>query len=272
MVKKKLGKVVIPIIIILLIVMFSVLIGSKVIAKPYKKMLDEYVSLINKECTDEESYYYALMADSRVKIAKKMEKAWLKSEIAKEEAEETKERIEDFYGDLEDEFGKWKLSYEIRSVKALDEKALKPYQKDSKETYKNYFKPKVKEYKEILKNKNDEIEDGADELEMSPKEYKEYIELYLERYENSEYCEITEGYELKLKFVIKTEDEEYETETLKAAVLKIDGGWSYTGIEPLSVEGWIDSEADREGWGQFSFENNMLDGLLEFINAGFIIS
>ena len=197
--------------------------------KPYKKMLNEYVSLVNKKSDDVYAYNYALMADGRVKLAKDVMKLSLKNEDAKDELEEMKEKKADQFEDCNDEYEKWKLSYEIKSAKKMEKDDLKDYQKAAKSYYKDFMKPTVKSLEEILENDDDEIEDGADALDISEKEYKKLIKAKLKQYKDLDDIEISAGYEVKVKFFVKTKDDEYKTEMVKVAVLKVNGDWVYAG-------------------------------------------
>lgn len=220
-----------------------IVIASLAGGKPYKKMLNEYVSLVNKKSNDVYAYNYALMADGRVKLAKDVQKASLKSEDAKDELEELKEKKADQFEDCNDEYEKWKLSYEIKSAKKMDEKDLKDYQKATKGYYKSFMKESVKALEEILEDEDDEIEDGADNLDISKKEYKKLIKAKLKQYKDLEDIEISAGYEVKVKFFVKTKDDEYKTEMVKVAVLKVNGDWVYAGPAIDEVESFYFEDA-----------------------------
>jgi len=242
--EKKNNKYVMPAVIGVVALLLIVLIASLAGGKPYKKMLNEYVKLVNKKSDDVNAYSYALMADGRVKLAKDVLKATLKNEDAKDSLEERKENKADDYEDLNDEYEKWKLSYEIKSAKKMDEKDLKEYQKSAKNYYKNFLKSTVKELEEILEDEDDEIEDGADDLDISKSEYKKLVKATLKQYKDLEDIEISKGYEVKLKFFVKTKDDEYKTEMVKVAVLKVNGDWVYAGPAMDEVETFYFEESD----------------------------
>ncbi len=226
--KKKSNKavpVVIGVVAILVIVLVVALMGGK----PYKKMLDEYVSLVNEKSTDVSAYEYALMADGRVKLAKEVEKAFLKVEQTKELYEEQVENKAEAYEECDEEYEGWELSYEIKSAEKLSEKDLKSYQKDAKTYYKENIKPLIKNQEEILENDDDQIEEGAEDLEISAKEYKALVKATLNQNKDLEEIEITKGYEVKVKFIVKTKDDEYKADTVKVVVLKVNGDWVYAG-------------------------------------------
>ncbi len=242
--EKKMNKYVKPAVIGVVALVLIVLIASLAGGKPYKKMIDEYVKLVNKKSTDVNAYSYALMADGRVKLSKDVLKATLKIEDEKDALEERKENKADAYEDVNDEYEKWKLSYEIKSAKKMDEKDLKDYQKSAKSYYKDFVKPIVKNLEDILENEDDEIEDGADSMDISEKEYKNLVKATLKQYKDLDDIEISAGYEVKLKFFVKTKDDEYKTEMVKVAVLKVNGDWVYAGPAMDEVESFYFEESD----------------------------
>lgn len=250
---KKIAPVALAAIFILLIVVPLSMLGGK----PYKKMLDEYVSLVNKKSTDVSAYEYALMAEGRVKLAKEMQKTMMKiDEDAKDLLEEEKENKADAYEECSDEYEGWKLGYEIKSADKMSEKDLKNYQKDAKSYYKDYIKPMIKNMEEILENDDDEIEEGADELDISEKEYKALIKSTLNQYKDLEDMKVTQGYEVKVKFFVKTKDDEYKADTVKIVVLKVNGDWVYAGR--------ADGEDKR-----ISFEESALNFLVSPLNSSY---
>lgn len=256
--KKQPNKMLVPAVIGVVVILLIVLIASLAGGKPYKKMLDEYVSLVNKKSTDVDAYDYALMAEGRVKFAKEMQKTMLKiDEDSKDLLEEEKEEKADAYEECNDEFEGWKLSYEIKSADKMSEKDLKSYQKDAKSYYKDYIKPVIKNMEEILENDDDEIEEGADELDISEKEYKSLVKTTLKQYKDFEDMEITKGYEVKVKFTVKTKDDEYKADTVKVVVLKVNGDWVYAG----RAEG-----EDK----RISFEESRLNFLVSPLNKSYM--
>lgn len=254
--EKKNNKYVIPAVIGVVALLLIVLIVSLAGGKPYKKMLDDYVSLVNKKSTDVSAYKYALMADGRVKTHKDLEK--LAKKIADEDddsEEEAKEAKADQYEDLNDEYDKWKLSYEIKSAKKMDEKDLKSYQKAAKNHYKDVVKEQVKYIEDILED-DDELEDLADDMDVKEKDLKKFLKATLEQAKDLDDMEITAGYEVKVKFFVKTKDDEYKTDMVKVVVLKANGDWVYAG------------RAEDEG--RLSFEESDLSALVSLLNSSYL--
>ncbi|MBR3824909.1 MAG: hypothetical protein IKJ39_06885 [Lachnospiraceae bacterium] len=237
---------------LLLIVLIVSLAGGK----PYKKMLDEYVSLVNKKSTDVSAYQYALMADGRVKSTKELEKLTKKIYDEDDDAlEDAKEAKADQYEDLNDEYDKWKLSYEIKSAKKMDDKDLKDYQKEAKSYYKDWIKPEIKFIENMLDD-DDELEDYADELDVKEKDLKKILKTTLKQAQEFEDMEITAGYEVKVKFFVKTKDDEYKTDMVKVIVLKANGDWVYAGR--------------AEGESRLAFEESDLTALISKLNESYL--
>lgn len=255
--EKKSNKIVVPVIIGVVVILLVVLAVALLGGKPYKKMLDEYVSLVNEKNEDPSTYEYALMADGRVKLAKDVEKAFLKVEETKEYYEEQKESKVEAYENIEEEYEGWELSYEIKSAEKLSEKDLKSYQKDAKSYYKENIKPLVKNQEEILENEDDEIEEGAENLDISTSEYKALVKATLKQNQDLEGMEITKGYEVKVKFYVKTKDDEYKADTVKVVVLKVNGDWVYAGR--------AEDEEKR-----FAFDESALKFLISPLNKSYL--
>ncbi|MBR4084928.1 MAG: hypothetical protein IKK33_11680 [Lachnospiraceae bacterium] len=228
--EKKTNKMAVPAAIGVVAILLIVLVVSLLGGKPYKKMLDEYVELVNKKSTDVTAYDYVLMAESRVKLAKNVQKAYLKIEETKELQEAEAENKADAYEECDEEYEGWKLSYEIKSAEKMEEKVLKDYQKSAKNYYKDSVKPVIENQEEILENDDDQIEEGAELFDISESEYKALVKATLKQNQALEEMEITEGYEVKVKFYVNTKDDEYKADTVKVAVLKVNGDWVYAGL------------------------------------------
>ena len=255
--EKKANKIAVPAIIGVVAVLVIVLIVALLGGKPYKKMLDEYVALVNKKNDDTTAYEYVLMADSKVKLDKDVQKAFLKVEKTKELQEADREKKAEAYEECDEEYEGWKLSYEIKSAEKLKEKDLKSYQKSAKSYYKEFVKPIVKNQEEILENEDDEIEEGADNLDISESEYKALVKATLKQNKALEEMEITQGYEVKVKFYVNTKEEEYKADTVKVVVLKVNGEWLYAGRA---------NEEDK----RISFDEAGLNFLVSALNKSYI--
>lgn len=233
--------------------LFIVLIVSLAGGKPYKKMLKEYVSVVNKKSTNADAYEYALMADGRVKLNKAVTKAYMKFDGAEDALEEATEELSDMFENLDDEYGKWKYSYEIKSAEKIEKDDLEDYQKDAKKYYREYIKPNVKSIEKTLED-DDKIEDFADENDISEKEAIKYYKARLKRYKDLEDMKITAGYEVKVKFYAKTEDDEYKSDLVKVIFLKANGDWVYAGPEK----------------GYFGFEKDDISVFLNLLNSSYL--
>lgn len=141
--------------------------------------------------------------------------------------EEAAESIEESYEEAEDEFEKWKISFEEKSADELKSKDLKDYNETIEDYYKDYLEDTVDELEDLLE---DDLEDFAEELDISEKEAKSVINGMIDYMKAYEEIEATEGYEVKGKFILKSDGDTYETDYIKFIVLKVDGSWVYWGL------------------------------------------
>lgn len=141
--------------------------------------------------------------------------------------EEAVESMEDTYEEAEDEFEKWKISFEEKSADELKAKEIKEYNETIEDYYKDYLEDTVDELEDLLE---DDLEDFAEEMDISEKEAKSVINGMIDYMKAYEDIEATEGYEVKGKFILKSDGDTYETDYMKFIVLKIDGSWVYWGL------------------------------------------
>ncbi len=165
--------------------------------------------------------------------------------------EEAVEEIEDAYDEAEDEFEKWKITFEEKSADEIKSKDLKEYNETIEDYYKDYLEDTVDELEDLLEE-DDEIEDMADELDISEKEVKSMINSMIKYMKAYEDIEATEGYEVKGKFILKSDGDEYETDYVKFIVLKVDGSWVYWGLTDTSSSA-LKFEEDDENVFSFFF-------------------
>lgn len=157
--------------------------------------------------------------------------------------EEMAEEIEDTYDDAEDEFEGWKISFEEKSADEIKSKDLKEYNEYIEDYYKDYLEDTVDDLEDALEEEDD-IEEFADEMEISEKEAKKYIEAMIDYMKAYEEIEATEGYEVKGKFILKSDGDEYKTEYISFIVLKIDGSWVYWGLSDYDSLEFEDDDED----------------------------
>lgn len=247
--KKNMTPIIIGGVAVLLILVLIFALGGK----GYKKPLDQYVDLMNKKMADTRECNYVLMGKKKVKLQQKLEKAMLKSEDHADSVEESLEMQEERFEECSDELGKWKLSYELKNVKKLEEKDIKKYQKNIESYYEDIVENQIEQVEDTLDDE-DELEEMADSMDISEKEAEAIAKAKLKLYSALEDTEVSAGYELKVKFYLKSSEEEYKTETVKVLMLKVNGDWVYAG--PIN--------------GRFSFDENLVNFMVNNLNNSYL--
>lgn len=217
----------------------------------YTSPVDDWMSFVNKRNTDAMDMmtlsspgFASKEFDSLISMTKK-----LAGDEYEEYMEEMADEIEDTYDDAEDEFEGWKISFEEKSADEIKSKDLKEYNEYIEDFYKEQLKDVVDEMEDALEEADD-LEDMADDLDISEKEAKKYINAMIDYMKAYEDIEATEGYEVKGKFILKSDGDEYKTEYISFIVLKIDGSWVYWGLSEYDS---LKFEDDDEGVFNFFF-------------------
>ncbi len=155
--------------------------------------------------------------------------------------EEYDEDLKDFYDEIEDEYGKFKVSFKKSKIKKIK---LKDFEDDYDfewEDYTEAYEDAADELKDTLKD-SDEIEDFADEYGISEKEAKKILNAQMDFCKKLSKSKLTNIYEIKGKFIVKADGDEYKSETVSLFVGKVSGEWVL-----LECDGSIYFEDDEEG-------------------------
>jgi hypothetical protein len=216
----------------------------------YMSPVDDWMSFVNKRKADPLDSVTVMLPGFSAKdfesYMSSVEKVL--GEEYEDVMDDVAETIEDAYDNAEDEFEGWKISFEEKSATELKSKELKEYNEYISDYYDEYLEDQVDELEDMLSD-GDELEDMADELDISEKEAKTILNNYLDYMKAYEDIEATEGYEVKGKFILKSDGDEYKTDYVKFIVLKIDGSWVYWGL----TEGSLRFEDDDENVFSFFF-------------------
>lgn len=210
------GAVVVAILAIVLISgLFS---GSKM--DPIK----DYVKAINKE----QKNYLKLSAVTTGKYGKmenEISKMWAKySSDSKDYYEDKNDALEELYEEIEDEYGKWKLSFEKKDVEKIKGKDFKDDYKEEWEEYTERFEDRVDDLKDVLKDKDD-LEDFADDNDISKGEARKILKKMIKYYKKLSKTKLTAAYEIDGRFIVKADGETYKTNSGTILVAKIGGEW-----------------------------------------------
>ncbi len=230
-------KSVLPLLIVAAVVVLAVVIAIVVAtSKSYLKPIDKYVALINEKNTDYREYQYALMADSRVKAAKKFAEANMAKDSYQNAIEDNADAWEKNFDRCDDELDSWKFTYEVKSKEKMDEDDLKDLQKSCERNFRDNIKDQIEDIEDILDDKDD-LEDEADDADIDAKEMKAIYKAQVDMLKGREKAEITKGYEVKIKFTLESEDDNYKSENVKIRIVKMNGDWVYAGTtEGIGLE------------------------------------
>ena len=203
-------------------------------SKPYMKPINDFIKAINSKTTNQINLAYTLQPDFCVKANKKVESALKDCDDHIDILEDNNEYLEDCYDNCNDEFDSWKLSFEVKSAEKMDEDDLEDLQDYCNDYYDDYLDSLRDNYEDIADDE-DALEDLADNLDISEKQAKSYATAVANHYAAHEDVKITDGYEIKGKFIVKTDEDEYKTDTVTVRVVKINGDWAYAGVVKGSI-------------------------------------
>lgn len=213
------------------------------IAKPYMEPVEDFMKLMNKRSTSYEEMVKVQLPGFAQKKFAAVFSAAKKSDEFMDSLENELDYLEDYYEDAEDEFEKWKLSFELKKAEKMDEDELDDLKDYLEDYFDDYVEDTVDEIEDTLDDE-DELEEMADSMDMSEKEAKKFCKAYIAFLKTYEDLKVTDGYEVKGKFIIKSKDGDCKTDTLTFQVLKVNGDWCYYGISDSNSYGF---KGDDEG-------------------------
>lgn len=215
----------------------------------YMEPIDNFVAQVNKRNSDLTDMSYELLPDSCVAEFKAYTEKLEKIDELWETYEEYMEDIQDSYDECDDEFGKWKLSFEVKDAEECSSKELKNITKQMEADAEN-----MEETIELLESclTDSAISQMADTYDVSESDIEEMYDSLFEFMEAMTKVSPDEAYKIEGKFVIEADDDTFETETLKIYVVSIDGDWVLQNIEGSLL---FDDDDDR----MFSFIRTLLN-------------
>ncbi len=220
-------------------------------SKGYMGPVEDFMAQINKQNTEPVEVYSALLPDFGASLYAQSHNKYKVSEEYMDYYEDSVEYLEDHYDDCNDEYDKWKLSFETKKATKMDEDDLEDIQDYLDDYYDDYLEDEADYFEETLDDDGD-IEDAADELDISESQVKAILKANLKYVKAYEELKVTAGYEVKGRFLVKAGKDEFKTETVEFRVVKINGDWTYWGI----TSGSLDFDDDEEDC--FSFISNFL--------------
>lgn len=247
--KKKLtilGAAVAAVVVLLLLVVL--LAGG---SKGYMGPVEDFMAEINKQNTEPVDVYSTLLPDFAADLYAQTHKKYKVSDEYMDYYEDSIKYLEDYYDDCNDEYDKWKLSFESKKATKMDEDDLEDIQDYLDDYYDDYLEDEADYFEDALEDEDD-IEDAADELDISESQVKTVLKANLKYVKAYEELKVTAGYEVKGRFIVKAGKDEFKTETVEFRVVKINGDWTYWGV----TSGSLNFDDDEEDC--FSFIANFL--------------
>lgn len=184
----------------------------------YKTPVKNLVKLINKGETDQFKYMPYISNPMTSDYVKSVYKIMMKSDDAKDDLEETKEEVAEFY---EDNDG-LKLSVEFVSADKMKNKDLRDIQENFEDAYENYYEDLIEDFDDY---DSADYEDLADDLEISKGDAKKYVSLTTKYLKSFKKVKVTDGYEVKIRINGKRDGDTDHTDKFEIQVLKINGDW-----------------------------------------------
>lgn len=225
---EKVNKKFYPLILALPIVLILVIVIAVSSSDSYMEPMNDYFKLINKKSTDYMNITTSLSPDFRAKLKKNMYNSDIES--IEDMIKDATDELEDEYDALDDEFNKWKIGFEVKEAEKLSKKKVEKFQDTLEDYFDDYIKSSIDEYEDILDD-DDDLEDFADNLDISEKEAKSYIKKMIKYLESYEDVKVSEAYEIKGKFTIKADKDNWKSDTVRVLAVKINGDWAYAGLD-----------------------------------------
>lgn len=243
------------VVVIGLVVLFVFLIFGK----GYMSPVEDYMKAINKMNTDYFEVGNTLKGKKIAKADAKIRKllveagAELYGDSMEERYEEYNEDMEDMYDEVLDEYDKFKVTFEKKSAKKMD----KDDREDGAEALSDYYEDMLDTYEDQLDD-DDEIEEFADMYDIDEEDAEKLLKAYADNCKRFVDCKISAGYEVKGKFIVTVDGkDEYETDSVKLILVKLNGEWVYAGCDSSL---WLDLDGDEEA--------EVLDDLLKGLRNG----
>lgn len=140
-----------------------------------------------------------------------------------DDLEDMNDMFADYLEDLEDEYGKWKLTFEYGDVEKLDKDDLKDYQEEFEDIFEDYLEDTLEELEDA---DDDDIEDLADMLDCSEKEAEKLVKQMTSFMKKYEKIKVSQGYKVKGRYVLMDGKEEInKTDKATLYIINLNGDW-----------------------------------------------
>lgn len=213
------------------VIVLAIVLICSLFCNSYKTPIKTAEKILNtKKNFDVEDMAMDLLNGYAKKDVKNILKILKKSDVYTDAIDEIEEKLDDVVEMAEDKFGKnYKISLKITDKHKLDE--------DDWEEFEEWVNKIGKELKnEIKKMDSDDIEEMADELDISKSDAKKLNKSVKNVASSLSKAKVTKGYELEIAIKItgKELDDPMEHE-IEIEVYKVDGKWILNPLYPLKV-------------------------------------
>lgn len=246
---------------VVVVLLLVIIISSK--SSGHMEPVDDFIEQINKRNTNTIDLLGAMSPDFAEDSLKTLYKAMLASDEMKNESISMQEMLEEYYDECNDEYDKWKLSFDMKSESMIDKDELK----DLQDEFEDFFEScadNADEINDVLKDE-EQIEYFVDSMGINTKEAKSIINALRTYYMNYVDAKITQAYKVKGKFIITADGDEYKTNTITFVVAKVKGDWVYCGIPDDYLEYFEDEEEGCFRFIRSLLKNSYLEDYSDFL-------
>lgn len=236
-----------PVALLVLILVIVIAVSS---SGSYMAPMKDYMKLVNKQETDYVKLTASLSPDFRAKMLKDLYNTDI--DDLQDSIESSNDSLEDLYEEIDDEFDKWKIGFDVKSKEKLSKKKVEDLQDEMDDYYDDYIKSMIDSLEDTLEDE-DELEDCAEYFDLSEKETKAFIKDMIKYYESFEDVKITAVYEVKGKFTIKADKDEWESDTTRILFAKVNGDWVYAGLDSDDTISFDDDDEELQLFYRFFY-------------------
>lgn len=198
---------------IIVVILCACLLGGGGYKAPVKGLVD----LFNKGEKDPFAYIEYTLDPPSVEFYKSAWNIAKKSADMKDDLNDTKEEIEEFYDDNKG----LKLSVDFVSAERMKKKELRNIT-DNFESRCDYYDDMVEEFEDF---DGTDYEDFADELDISKGDAKNFVKSYMKYVKSYKKFKVQDGYTVKIRINGKRDGDSDHTDKFAVRVIKANGKW-----------------------------------------------
>ena len=200
------------VIVIAIVVLCITLLGGS-----YKTPINKFVKYINKGESNPVKYIELFNDPMTTSYQKDMMSLLKKNDDFKDDLNDRIDEVKEWFDDNKG----LKLSVEITSANKMKNSDIHDMEDDIEELY-DYYEDMIDELKDM---DSTDIEDLADDLEISKGAAKKYVNMTIDYYKSFKKVKIQAAYKVKVRFNAKFDGEKDHTDKIELQVVKINGKW-----------------------------------------------